>query len=142
ADTVSSSPQISPLTRASVKECATSRSRVASIVVRSGDFGGLDRVEIARPYHGADPDQRVGLQKPERTCDVPPGVIGVAHDVTLGREPDVLAFERMAERNVRDLLRQPDRQADMRAIDRVAQTRIAGTRGVLGPALAVHGVEL
>ena len=82
-----------------------------------------------------------GFNRPERARNVPPGMIGVPHDVALGGEPDVLALERMAERNVRDLLRQPDREADMRAVDRMAQARIAGARGVLGPALAVHRVE-
>jgi hypothetical protein len=35
---------------------------------------------------------------------MPPAMVGMAHDVALGAQADVLAFERMAERDVRDLL--------------------------------------
>src|SRR5688572_3755596 len=111
AETVSSSPQIHPLTRASVNECAIRRSSAASI---SGDFRGPSRtVEVARPHHRADTDERFWLEQAERAGDVPPGMIRMAHDVALGREPDMLALVRMAERNVRDLLRQSDREADV-----------------------------
>src|ERR1700752_1515919 len=131
AETVSTSPQIQPLTRASVNECATSRSRAASIV-RSGDFSGLDGVEVARAHHRADADQRVGLQEAERARNMPPRVIRVPHDIALGGEANVLALQRMAERNVRALFRQPAREAHMRTVDRVAQAGIARARRVLG----------
>src|SRR5690349_917384 len=125
ADTVSSSPQIQPLTRASVNECATRRSSAASMpptaVRSSGDLAGLHGFQIARPHHRADIGERLGLEQAERARDVPPRVIGMAHDVAFGAEPDVLAFERVAERDVRDFLGQPDREADVRAVDRMAQ---------------------
>jgi hypothetical protein len=46
-------------------------------------------------------------------------VIRVADDKALGADPDVLPFERVAERDMGDLLGQPDREADMRAEDGV-----------------------
>src|ERR1044072_208745 len=146
ADTVSSSPQIQPLTRASVNEYATRRSSAASMppttVRSSGHLGDLPRrTEIARPHHRADIDQRLGLEQAERAGDVPPCVVGMAHDVALGAEPNVLTFERMAERDMRDLFRQSDRQTNMHTVDRVPQTGIAGAGRVFGPALAVHGIE-
>src|ERR1044072_602231 len=145
ADTVSSNPQIQPLTRASVNEGATRRSSAASMpptaIRSSGHLAGLHGCQSARPHHRADIGERRGLEQAERARDVPPRVVGMAHDVALGAEPDVLAFERVAQCNVRDFLGQSDREADMRAVDRVAQAGIAGARRVFGPALAVHRIE-
>jgi len=52
-----------------------------------------------------------------------------AHDHALRRNADVLAFQRMRAGDVRDFLRQPDRQANVSAKHRMAQRRLPGREG-------------
>ncbi len=69
-----------------------------------------------------------GLEQSERAGDVPPRMVGVAHDVAFGAQADVLTFERMPERDMRDFFGQADGEADMRAVDRMPQTRVRRQR--------------
>ena len=69
-----------------------------------------------------------GFSRPSPAGDLPPAVVGVADDEAFGADPDMLALERVAERDMRDLLRQADRQADMGAEHRVTQRRVARRR--------------
>lgn len=82
------------------------------------------------------------LKEPQCAGDMPPCVVRVPHDVALGAQPDVLPFERMPKRDMGDLFREADGEADVRDVDRVAQGMLSGPGRILRPALDVDLVKL
>src|SRR5690606_16024112 len=74
--------------------------------------------------------------------NMPPGMIRLADDVAFRAVTDMRPFQRMSHADMADLLRQADRKADMGAIGRMAEGRLAIAITPLAPALQIDRIEL
>ena len=72
---------------------------------------------------------------------MPPAVICLAHDRALGTNAHMHTFKGMPDRNVRDLVRQSDGQANMHPEYGMPEGWKPAIGGRRGPALPIGGIE-
>src|SRR5271154_6882815 len=87
----------------------------------------ISGAQVARQY--AD---TLGRKQAQPSGNMPPAVIGLADDHALGADADVQAFVGVTNGDMRDLLRQTDREAYMHSEHRMPERRLAAV-GRMGP---------
>src|ERR1700722_7290055 len=93
--------------------------------------------QVARQYADG-----LGLEQPQPARNKPPAVVGLTNNHALGADAHMQAFVGVTDRDVRDLLRQTDREADMHAEHRMPKRRLAAVGRIGLPPRAVARVEL
>src|ERR1700722_12367476 len=100
-------------------------------------MSGIAGAQVAGQY--AD---TLGLKQAEPAGNKPPAVIGLTDDHALGADAHVQAFVGVTDRDMRDLLRQTDREADMHAEHRMPERRLAAVGRISLPPDTVARVKL
>src|SRR4029453_10115596 len=116
--------------------------RVSSLTIVILPIPVFCRLQGARRYFSAfEHGCRFRLEQAKTARNRPPHVVGAMDDQAFEAARHQVALVGMAKRDVRDLLGQPDCDANVGAVDWMAQRRRTGLRFVRFPSLAVRGIE-
>src|ERR1700733_12987609 len=97
----------------------------------------ISGTQVARQYADG-----LGLEQAQPARNKPPAVVGLTNNHALRADAHVQAVVGVADRDMRDLFRQTDREADMQAKHRMPERRLAAVGRIGLPPRTVARVDL